>query len=288
MARASDLLALVDDPSRQGLTVGDPADDALIALLAHVAFADGTVDDRELDFLQKVLPGRDREALRAWASEAGTMDLDLEIVAESLPETEERWACLRFAARMACKDGVIAEPEARLLERLVQAFELPEEAIARVIDEVRGLAGGTVPAKRLAEAVGSLSWRAVQHGTGVMRSDLRALVPRDAEVVHRIGLDNVEVLGFTTKGLVGRFLEGNAFLPWDDIVAYTRVPTLGASVQIVTEFGRRWTLVDHRLNGLGALFDRLYGKRKPSRPASPPRIQQVKGLDADDDPLGGR
>ena len=77
MPRVNDYLDLVDTPSRQGLTPGDPADDALIALLAHVAFTDGEVDEQELDFLEKVLPGRDREELLAWAETAGSVPLDL-------------------------------------------------------------------------------------------------------------------------------------------------------------------------------------------------------------------
>ncbi len=288
MARATDLLALVDDPSRKGLNLGDPADDALIALLAHVAFADGVVDDHELAFLEKVLPGRDREALRAWAAEAGTIPLDLDLVAEVVPDPEQRWACLRFAARMAAKDGVIADAERELLASLVEALALPSEALPRVLAELSGNARKGVSHDVLADAVRSFPWRAVQHGAGVMRSELGKLLPPGSQVLHRVGLDNVEVLGFTAEGVVARFLEGNAFIPWDDIVTYTRVPTLGASLQIVTESGRRWTLVDHRLNGLGALFDRLYGTPRPARPAAAPKIEQVRGGDLDDDPLPKR
>lgn len=282
MARATDLLALVDDPSRHGLMLGDPADDALIALLAHVAFADGKVDDRELTFLEKVLPGRDREALRKWATDAGKMHLDLSLVADALPDPEERWAGLRFAARMAFKDGVVAEPEAKLLTALVQALDLPPDALSRVLVEVKGQARGPIAAERLAEVLAAFPWRAVQHGSGELRSDLAAVVPKGATVVRRIGIEGIEVLAFTDRGLAGRFLEGNAFVPWSEIVTYNRVPTLAAAVQLVTESGRRWTLVDHRLNGLGALFDRLFGTDRPARPARPPKIEHTRGSGSDD------
>jgi len=282
MARATDLLALVDDEHRHGLTLGDPADDALVALLAHVAFADGKVDDRELRFLEKVLPGRDREELRKWAVDAGKMHLDLALVAEALPDLEERWAGLRFAARMAFKDGVIAPGEQRLLDALAHALALPEDALARVLVEVKGHATGPISAERLAEALGSFPWRSVQHGTGDLRSDLATVLPKGAAVVRRIGIENVEVLAFTDRGVVGRFLEGNAFVPWSEIVTYTRVPTLAAAVQLVTESGRRWTLVDHRLNGLGSLFDRLFGTDRPTRPSRPPKIEHTRGSDSDD------
>jgi hypothetical protein len=161
-------------------------------------------------------------------------------------------------------------------------LELPPDAVSRVLVEVKGQAHGPLSPERLAEVLVAFPWRAVQHGTGELRSDLAELVPKNATVVRRIGIENIEVLAFTDRGLAGRFLEGNAFVPWGEIVTYTRVPTLAAAVQLITESGRRWTLVDHRLNGLGALFDRLFGTDRPARPARPPKIEHTKGSGTDD------
>ena len=84
MPRVDDYLNLVDDPKRHGFTPGHPADDALIALLAHMAFSDGEVHERELDFLQRVLPGRHGADLRMWAMAAGARPLDLDAVAAAV------------------------------------------------------------------------------------------------------------------------------------------------------------------------------------------------------------
>ena len=55
MARVDDFLNLVDDPSRRSLGAEDPSDRALLELMVHVAFSDGVVAPKEMDFLQKVL-----------------------------------------------------------------------------------------------------------------------------------------------------------------------------------------------------------------------------------------
>lgn len=258
MPRVDDYLNLVDDPKRQGFTPGHPADDALIALLAHMAFSDGEVHERELDFLQRVLPGRHGSDLRMWAMAAGARPLDLDAVAAALPTPEEAWKGLRFAARMAWKDGMIADAEVELLTRLAGALELPEAAVQRVLDETEGHVVTEVTAEKVKETILGLNWDSVQLATGPLMSDLQAAVPEGYQPVVRVGLEKVEVLGVFAEGVAGRFLEGLAFVHWRDIVTYSRVPVLGASVQIHTETGRTWTLVDTRLRGLGRLFDRLF------------------------------
>ncbi|MBW2253045.1 MAG: TerB family tellurite resistance protein [Deltaproteobacteria bacterium] len=277
MGRVDDYLDLVEDPSGEGLVLGDPADEALIALLVQVAFSDGVVDDRELSFMEKVLPGRDPEELREWIQLQGSTDLDLEALGEALPTLEERWAGLRFAARMAFKDGVLAEQERDLLARLSVALELPRNAHERVLGEMEGRVKVAVTAERLSQALASNQWKAVQHGSGELRSTLNALVPEGTVILGRIGLDNVEVLGFTDQGIVGRFREGEAFVPWEDVVTYSRAPDLGAAIRIHTESGRCWTLVDHRLNGLGPFFDKLFAS-PDQRPRGPgPKVLRVRG-----------
>src|SRR5690606_11720049 len=43
-----------------------PADEALLAVLVHMAGADGEVDDDELAFVLRALPGRSPAAVRGW------------------------------------------------------------------------------------------------------------------------------------------------------------------------------------------------------------------------------
>lgn len=283
MSRVREYLALVDDP-RQGLEPGHPADDALIGLLAHVAFADGTVDDRELDFLRRVLPGRDAEELRAWAKRAGATDLDLDRVAQVLPSVDDRWTCLRFATRMAFKDGVLDDPERAILESLADRLQLPAGALERVVSEMTRRVEGAVAPGDIQLALKGTPWKAAQHGTGDVHDDkLAALIPEGASVIGRVGLDDVEVLIVLDAGLVGRFREGPAFVPWDDVVGYTRVPTLDAAIDLLTESGQRFGFVDHRMVGLRAFLDRLFypDEDHPTR-ATPPVIEQVRGDEGDD------
>ena len=276
MPRVDDYLNLVENPRHEGFTPGHPADDALIALLAHMAFSDGEVHERELDFLQRVLPGRDLADLRVWAMAAGARPLDLRAVARALPTTEEAWKGLRFAARMAWKDGMIADAEVDLLERLSQALQLPESAVQRVLDETEGHVEIDVKAERLRQTLLNLNWDAVQLASGPLTSDLAKAVPGPYECVVRVGLEKVEVLGIFEEGIAGRFLEGPGFVFWRDLVTYTRVPVIGASVQIHTESGHTWTLVDTRMRGLGGLLDRLFAGESSRKPSNPPVITNVR------------
>jgi hypothetical protein len=278
MARIDDYLQMVADPSAaDALVPGHPADDALIALLAAVAFSDGSVDDSELEFLLRLFPGRDPAELRDWAIAAGETPLDIGALAGALPSNEERWAGLRFAARMAWKDGILAEEEMTLLESLSDGLGLPQGALDRVIAETMGQSLRPVDTSRVRDCLSQVKWKAVLRDDNPCSGPLSQVVPKDVVGIARIGLEQVETLGFYDKGLAGRFREGLAFLPWTDIVAYSRVPMLGASVVVRTESGHKWTLVDGRLTGLVAFLDRLFGVEDKPRTTQPPVIHQTRG-----------
>lgn len=276
MSRLDAYLAWIDDPGAHRLSPGDPADEALLGLLAAVAAIDGEVSDRELDFLGAVLPGRSASDLAQWARGRASAPPDLAALRHHFSDPDERWKVLRFAARMAWKDGRIASAEARLIEALVEALELPEGAFERVIDEVRARVEAPTPS-RIAAALHSFQWAAVQRDRASVSGALAAVVPEEANHVARVRLDGVEVLGLCDLGLVGAFLEGPAFVRWTEIVAFTRVPTLGAAVQVHTERGEVWTLVDMRLRGLVTLLDHIYGVQ--TAPSAPPEVRQVAGGD---------
>ena len=66
MTRIEESLELTAD-ERSTLQEGDAAHEALLALLAYMASSDGQVHPQELDFLERVLPGRTRDDLSSWA-----------------------------------------------------------------------------------------------------------------------------------------------------------------------------------------------------------------------------
>lgn len=276
MSRVDEYLELVDDPTHQALTPGHPADDALLALLVHVAFSDGTVDAGEVGFLQRVLPGRKPDQLVAWVEQVGSMPLNLEAVASALPTTEERWKGLRFAARMAWKDGAIQDEERALLTKLGLALDLGVRAVDQVLAEMQGKGGGQVESDRLVKELAGITWNAVEILDEPVVGPIAQVAPEGSKPVRVLALDDVIVMGFYPTGLAAHFLEGTAFIAWGDLVTYTRVPTFGAAVQLHTEDGRSWTLVDARLRGLTLLLDRLFGAERP-RKGSAPSVVQVRG-----------
>ncbi len=261
------------------LRPGNPADDALLRLLAHMVVSDGVVHAGELGFLAKLLPHLTGEALEAWAREHGAEGIDPTELGQQITDPDMQWKCLRYVARMAWKDGELAGEERELLEALAAAMRMPAGAVDRVLSEMRPDDGTRYTQERILKALVEIRWDAVQLASGdLVSEDLIAVLPEGTEVVARVGLDRVEVLGIATTGIVARFHEGAAFLKWTDIVTYTRTFGLGASVTLHTEDGRAYTLVDTRLSGIAILLDRLLGSDE-ARVASgtPPKIEQVRG-----------
>ena len=282
MARVDDFLNLVDDPSRRSLGAEDPADRALLELMVHVAFSDGVVAPKELDFLQKVLPGRSEADLLSWVKKTASRPFNFEAINEALVTVEERLKGLRFAARMAWKDGSIQAEEREFMDGLAKAWGLESAAVERVFAEIQVQISGAVDRKHLVETIKSASWGAVQVAGGQIESDLKIHAPAHLKPIARLGLDQIEVGAIYQEGFVARFMEGVNYIPWKEMVAYTRVATLGASLQIHTESGRTWTLVDTRLRGFAAFFDRLYSQGLENKSTRKPVITQTRGPDMDD------
>lgn len=280
MSRVDDYLELVDNPSRRALDPGHSADNALLALLVHVAFSDAKVEKNELAFLAKALPGRTDAELLSWVEREAGNQLNWEALKDALPTIEERLKGLRFACRMAWKDGTIQPEEQVLLDEMASQLDLGPSAVSRVLFEMQGYAKGTVSMDKLVDSIQGLQWDTVQVAGGELESDLRHVVPEGLELVARFGVEQVEVAAVFEEGLAANFLEGSNFVAWSELVAYTRVSTLGASLQLHTESGRTWTLVDTRMRGLSLLLDRLFGQKR--KESSSVVVSQVRGMDADD------
>jgi hypothetical protein len=256
------------------------ADEALHGLLASMACTDGTVHDAEVEFLGKLRPDlAGPDEVRAWAL-ANAKPIDLQGLAELLLDPNDRWKCLRFVARMAWKDGKLAETEQILLARLARALALPENAVDRVLREMGPGDQGRYAGDRILKAVLDCHWDSVQLASGPLVSqDLQAVTPPSTEIVARVGLEKVEVLALCAAGLVARFQEGAAFLAWNELVTYTRGDVIGVALRLHTEDGRAFTLVDGRLAGLGIVLDRLLDPQGHRPAGAPPKITTLRGGD---------
>lgn len=276
MSRIDAALYLLETPEGRSLHPGDPASDAILELLVRMASSDGHLDARELDMLQGMLPDLGDFDLRAFVDRVNRTALDLPRIAEALPDDDHRWTALRFCARMAGKDEVVDAHEDRFLADLAHALDLPDGALERVRREIGGLPTHDLTAERLAELVEQLQWAAVDLAPGAVQSgDLMPRVPDGATAVYRVGVDAAEVIGLYVEGVVGRFLEGCAFLPWRSLVGHSRSSGLAAGLCLHTEDGRAWTLVDRRLAGLGLLLDRLHGPEAPRASLAAPTILKL-------------
>lgn len=279
--RGEEMSKLMDDlalASGGGLVPGRAADDALLSLLASMACSDGTVHDKELDFLAAIRKDLPRAAVERWVKEHKAR-IDLAELAARITTPDDRWKTLRYAARMAWKDGEIADNEQRFLKDLAEALTLPKMGVERVLREMQPDHGQRFTAERILRTLLDLHWDAVQLASGnLVSEDLLAVSPPRIEVVARVGLEKVEVMALATQGLVARFQEGPAFLSWADLVTYTRQRGLGEALRLHTEDGRAFTLVDQRLAGLALVLDRLLDEtRSVPRDGHPPKIDTLRG-----------
>lgn len=242
----------------RALEPGRPEDDALLLLLASMACSDGQIHERELDFLAKLRPDLGtRSDVERWTLQ-NARPVDLAQLGRVITRADHQWKTLRFAARMAWKDGELAAEERRDLEALAHALRLPDGSVDRVLREMSPDDGQRFTPERILRTLMDAHWDAVQLAAGQLSSpDLLAVAPPDHEIVARVGLERVEVMALCTQGIVGRFQEGTAFVPWGDLVTTTHEPGLGSAVCLHTEAGQTFTLVDQRLSGLASLLTRL-------------------------------
>ncbi|MEZ4236894.1 MAG: TerB family tellurite resistance protein [Myxococcota bacterium] len=278
MAKLDDELELA---SGGGFVLGREADEAMLSLLASMACSDGAVHPDELAFLGTLRRDLSPADLEAWVR-THARPRHLQQLPEAIRSPDDRWKTLRFAARMAWKDGEIAGSEQDFLRQLAGVLELPASAVDRVLSEMKPDDGHMFAPERILRALLDVHWDSVQLASGgLVSEDLVGVSPPTAEVVARVGLEKVEVMALCTTGIVARFREGPSFLPWPELVTYTRERGLGAALRLHTEDGRSYTLVDARLAGLALVLDRLMDREEarqgdPSA-ANPPKIDTLRG-----------
>lgn len=276
LAVVQDTLDLSATTVASVLSPGEPAADAILHLLAHMANSDGVLHEGELAFLASILPGRTPEALRRWVREVGSEPPLMEEVAEAIHDDDMRWTCLRFTARMAWKDGELQDEERTFLEELGRTLGLPTFAVDRVLREMEP-STARFTTERIIDAIKSVKWNAVKIASGPIASaDLAAVALPGDVCVCRIGLDKVEVIGVYESGLSARFLEGPCFLSWSEIVSYNRGFGLGSAVRLLTEGGVAYNLVDARLTGLCMVLDLLLGGDERPQ-GEKPKVELVIG-----------
>lgn len=269
----------MNDPNALGAGDADagPAAEALLRLLLYMAAADGQAHADELQLIARAYPQYDAPTLLAMAAENGApSEMDLLAIADTMHTPDERWKCLRFAARMAWRDGRLDPGERVMLNDLAIALALPGGAVDRVLREMK--ADGTRFAPdRILQTVRDVGWDTAHFASGALASaDLAAVCPPGVTVVARIGLDRVEVAALCAEGILGRFREGPAFVPWGDLVSYSRDQALDASLVLHTEDGHDVAFVDGRMSGLALILDRLIDNAERKKSA-PPKIERLRG-----------
>jgi hypothetical protein len=260
MSRVHDYLVLVDDPTQPSFAT-EPSDQPLFSLLAHLAAQDGAVVGDELALLLRLRPELSREQTAEWTRGLADQPLDWSGL-QALAQTEDdRWDLLRLAARMVCLDGDLAESELGVLRELTGRLGLDPSVLQATLEEVVA-GGGGVDEAHIRDALRHMWWDRLTPTRDPLESDLSDTVPAGANPICSVLLGEIEVAGLYAEGLAGRFDGGNAFVRWEDIRSYTRVPVPGAAFHLRTNDGEDHAMADAWLGDVGALLDLAHG-RKP-------------------------
>ena len=89
LAVVQDTLDLSGSAVASVLSPGEPAADAILHLLAHMANSDGVLHEGELAFLASVLPGRTQDALERWVREMGALTKGVSIASDESDGPEQ-------------------------------------------------------------------------------------------------------------------------------------------------------------------------------------------------------
>jgi hypothetical protein len=266
MGRVHDFLAIIDDPDVTAATASEAGDDdALLALLVHLAFSDGIVEGDEFALLRRVRPNVSDNDLMMWAMEASGQTMNWDALIAAVPDEASRWATLQVAARMVCLDGNVANDELRDLRALAVRLQLDDDAVEDAVDQVVARVHHATP-ESLSVALRNMLWDVLVPDREPMSSTLAAVVPEGPEFVCRVLVHGAtpmapdeEVAGVFREGIAAHFDSGPAYVPWSTIRRYTRVPVPGAAFHLHTDTGHL-AMSDPRMRDLGKLLDVVFGR----------------------------
>jgi tellurite resistance protein len=118
----------------------------MLKLLIAMAWADGRVDEEEIEVVNALLDGfgageAEADELRAWAKEPRNLD-DVDTSELSISDTE---VVLQHAVLLTYIDGEQSEKEVELLDKFVAKLGLPKELAAPVLESADAWAKSLLP-----------------------------------------------------------------------------------------------------------------------------------------------
>ena len=123
------------------------AQEALLAIAIHAAFADGAKDDREREEVRRVAATLAAEggvaALPRLYQDVLLQRLPLATVVAALGDLGQRQLAYELALCVCEADGRLAEGERRFLDELKRALALPVNATARIEEDVEAVVAQT-------------------------------------------------------------------------------------------------------------------------------------------------
>ena len=235
--------------------------EAALALLVHVAFSDGMVQEKEFAFLEELLPGVDASELLVKMQEIGDRPLDLRAIGAALGSGRDRRRALQFAARMAWQDRQLGVPEKAVLVEIAAGLELPSDSVETVLAEMVGQGVGAVTPADVRSAVAGVDWPS---NIRFVAGDLLSAPfrwPSEEVLIGSFHVEGREPVVVTEGGIAAAFRERKGFARWSDIASYTRVPVFGAALRLFLKDGECLTLSDVRFSAIATLLDALFARR---------------------------
>lgn len=106
------------------IEVHDTGGALLLHLIVHIFFADGHLDDRELDLVSRLV-GEDNDAvLRERIAELGGMPMNYEKLAEAFPDRQDRLDIITLAEHAWWADNQVEPGEMDVADKLAEHLDI--------------------------------------------------------------------------------------------------------------------------------------------------------------------
>lgn len=125
MIRPRDLIAVLEQTDAPPIDLQQEEAELLLALIVHIFFADGVLDDSEVALFRRLVP-IDDEAVRELVHDLAERELDFERLAVVFPDADDRQDIVTIAEHAVWGDHEVEPGEVDVLDTLAEVLDVKE------------------------------------------------------------------------------------------------------------------------------------------------------------------
>lgn len=125
MTRPRDMIAVLEQTDAPPIDLRQEETELLLALIVHIFFSDGVLDDTEVALFRRLVP-LDDEPLRELVHDLAERELDFERLAVVFPGPADRQDIVTIAEHAVWGDNEIEPGEMDVIDKLAEVLEITE------------------------------------------------------------------------------------------------------------------------------------------------------------------